>query len=158
MKGTGQMKKINTTPLALLFIIIAIVGNTVVAQAPNGNLCVITNSKGSPTELKLTELMAVMKGEKQRWNDGTKISIALMKTSTQVGEATSKKIYGMTGDELNKFWLALVFQGKAKAPMFFSSTIELETYVQITPGAIGIIEESGQVKLKPISVDGKKSF
>jgi len=152
------MKKINTAVTAILFCFLAMNCIIVFAQTPMANLCVISNTKGAPSELKRTELMAVMKGEKQRWNDGTKISIALMKTSTTTGEITSKKVYGMTGDELNKFWLALVFQGKAKAPMFFNSALELETYVQITPGAIGVLEDSPQIKQKAVSVDGKKSF
>jgi hypothetical protein len=94
----------------------------------------------------------------QRWSNGTKISIALMKTTTPAGETTSKKIYGMTSDQLNKFWLALVFQGKAKAPAFFSSVSELENYIAQTPGAIGIVEETQDVKTKPLLIDGKKAL
>lgn len=122
------------------------------------NLVVISNAKGAPASLNKSELLAVMKGEKQRWNDGTRISVALMKSSTATGEATSKKIYGMSGDEVNKYWLALVFQGKAKAPVFFNSANELETYISQTPGAIGIVEESPDVKLKPVMIEGKKSL
>jgi hypothetical protein len=121
-------------------------------------LVVITNSKGAPAEIKRAELLAVLKGEKQRWDDGTRISIALMKASTPTGEATFKKVYGMTGDEVNKYWLALVFQGKAKAPVFFNTPSDLETYISQTPGAIGIVEESPEVKSKPVIVDGKKSL
>ncbi len=132
-----------------------VTGGTLHAQQ---NLVVISNSKGAPGELNHAELVAVMKGEKQRWSDGTRISIALMKASTPAGEATSKKIYGMSGDEVNKYWLALVFQGKAKAPMFFNSVSELETYISQTPGAIGVVEESPDVKNKAILIDGKKSL
>ena len=128
----------------------------VIAQSQN--LIVISNSKGAPAELKRSELIEVMKGQKQRWNDGTRISIALMKASTPAGEATSKQIYGMSGDEVNKYWLALVFQGKAKAPVFFSSPSDLENYISQTPGAIGIIEEGAPVKQKTIMIDGKKSL
>ena len=126
--------------------------------AQSQNLVVISNSKGVPSEITLKELVTVMKGEKQRWADGTRISIALMKTSTAIGETTSNKIYGMTGDEMNKFWLALVFQGKAKAPVFFSSPSELESYISQTPGAIGVVEDTPDVKSKPVMVDGKKTL
>ena len=80
-------------------------------------------------------------GEQQRWRNGTKITIALMKTNTSAGKTTSKKIYGMSGDELNRFWLALVFQGKAAAPNFFNSAAELENFVAQNPGAIGILDQ-----------------
>jgi len=141
-------------PIVIIALIIFIGTGIILAQSQN--LVVISNSKGAPPEITLTELVTVMKGEKQRWADGTRISVALMKSSTPAGETTSKKIYGMSGDEMNKFWLALVFQGKAKAPVFFNTASELEAYISQTPGAIGIIEESPDIKSKPVMVDGKK--
>lgn len=98
-------------------------------------------------------------GEKQRWKGGTKITIALMKTNTPVGKTTSRKIYDMSADELNKFWLALVFQGKAQAPMFFNSPLELQGYVSRNPGAIGILDlPVANDEIKIVMIEGKKSF
>jgi len=98
-------------------------------------------------------------GEKQRWKNGNRVIIALMKTNTPIGRATSLKIYDMTGDELNKFWLALVFQGKAQAPNFFNSVNELETFVAQNPGAIGILNKPlADAEIKPIMIDGQKAF
>lgn len=149
------MKKIPAptivTVLLLLMMAFYSVGQT-------NNLVVISNPKGAQGELTFAELTAIMKGEKQRWKDGTAITIALMKSSTSTGDATAKKVYGITGDGLNKYWLALVFQGKAKAPAFFNSPGDLELFVSQTPGAIGIIEDSPEVKTKPLIIDGKKSF
>src|SRR5689334_8122335 len=79
-------------------------------------LTIIGNAKGAPSELKMVQLQSILKGEKQRWGDGTKVVIALMKTNTPVGIVTSKKIFNMSPDQLNKYWLGLVFQGKADAP------------------------------------------
>ena len=98
-------------------------------------------------------------GEQQRWRSGTKITIALMKTNTPAGKNTSQKIYGMTGDELNKFWLALVFQGKAQAPNFFNSAADLENFVAQNPGAIGIVDQLGaNDEVKTIIVEGKRTL
>jgi ABC-type phosphate transport system substrate-binding protein len=120
---------------------------------------VIANAKGAPTSLTMKELKSIFQGEKQRWADGTKISIAFMKSSTPVGSATAGKIMKMSGDQLNKFWLALVFQGKAKAPVFFSSASEVESYVSQNPGAIGVVDAGCQLKdSRVISIEGKKSF
>jgi hypothetical protein len=149
------MKKIAITFFTTALLIVSA---TIFSAAQTHSLVVISNSKGAPGELKRSELVSVMKGEKQRWNDGTRISIALMKASTPTGEATSKKIYGMSGDEVNKYWLALVFQGKAKAPVFFSTASELETYISQTPGAIGIVDETSEPKQKHVMIDGKKSL
>ncbi|MEO8087827.1 MAG: hypothetical protein ABI763_13465 [Bacteroidota bacterium] len=148
------MKKI----LTFYFAVLMLTSASLHSFAQSHNLVVISNPKGAPTEITHTELLAVMKGEKQRWNDGTRISIALMKSSTTTGEVTSEKIYGMSGDEVNKFWLALVFQGKAKAPVFFNSAADLETYISQTPGGIGVVDDTPEVKSKPMLVDGKKSL
>ena len=121
-------------------------------------IAVVANEKGAPAALTMKFLKSVVQGDKQRWPDGTKISLAFMKTNTPVGSATAKKLMGMNGDQFNKYWLALVFQGKASAPMFFNSVQELEAYVSTTPGAIGIIDGNQSSKLRSISVDDKKSF
>ena len=128
----------------------------VVAQEKN--LTVIGNSKGAPDQMSMTDLKAVLRGEKQRWNNSTPVVIALMKSSTATGINTSKKIFEMSMDEFNKYWLALVFQGKVKAPVFFHSSSELEAFVAETPGAIGVVEAPSPEKTRQIIIDGKKSF
>lgn len=122
-------------------------------------LTVITNSKGSPATMKFSELKSIFMGEQQRWKSGTKITIALMKANTPAGKNTSQKIYGMSSDELNKFWLALVFQGKAQAPNFFNSAADLENFVAQNPGAIGILDQaSANDDIRTVMVEGKKSL
>lgn len=109
--------------------------------------------------MQFSELKSILMGEKQRWKNGDRILIALMKTNTPPGKATSEKIYDMSGDELNKFWLALVFQGKAHAPKFFTSANELEDFVAQNPGAIGIVDKplTGS-EIKYININGQKTF
>jgi hypothetical protein len=127
------------------------------SNAQDISLSVVSNTKGAPSEIKLTALKSILKGEKQRWPDGTKITIALMKTNTPVGSSTCKKIYNMSGDELNKYWLALVFQGKSQPPVFFNSIPELEAFIVQTPGAIGITSQPGS-NIKSMVIDGKKTL
>jgi len=153
------MKKIVKNFLLSLTIIASIVSLTSATSADEPSITVIANEKGALTTLTMKELKSIFKGEKQRWPDGTKISIAFMKSSTPVGSATSNKVLKMSGDQLNKFWLALVFQGKAKAPFFYGSASEVESYVSQNVGAIGVVEAGYQAKgAKVISIDGKKSF
>jgi hypothetical protein len=129
------------------------------AGAQHMALTVIGNPKGAPTELKEPELKAVLKGERQRWHSGYKIVIALMKTNTDLGKYTSEKMYDMSADELKKYWLALVFQGKAEAPVFFNSVNELEAFVADNPGAIGIVDqESPSSGTQVVLIDGRKAL
>ncbi len=130
-----------------------------IANAQETTLTAISNTKGAPSTMKMSELKSILKGERQRWNDGTKVSIVLMKTTTLVGESTCKKIYNMSSDKVKRFWLGLSFSGKADAPTFCNSVAELESIVSQTPGAIGIIDKvSIGTGIKVIAVDGKNSF
>jgi len=129
------------------------------AWSQNESLTVIGNKKGAPQQMKLAELRSIMMGERQRWKDGNKIKIALMKTNTPVGTYTCKKVYDMSEDELKKFWLALVFQGKADAPVFFNSPDELKTFVSENEGAIGIVNiPVDNSAIQVVQIDGKKEF
>ena len=123
------------------------------------SLAAIGNVSGAPADMKQSELKAVLMGETQRWKNGKRILIALMKTNTALGKTTSAKIYDMSGDELNKYWLSLVFQGKAQAPVFFTSTSDLQNFVAQNPGAIGIIDKPiASTDVRAVMIDGKTSF
>ncbi|MDH3649023.1 MAG: hypothetical protein OEQ53_05030 [Saprospiraceae bacterium] len=123
-----------------------------------GELTVIGNGKSVPSALNMEDLGAILKGETQRWNDGKKIVIALMKTNTPIGSDTCLRVYNMSGNELNKHFLALVFQGRGDAPTFFTSVRDLEEFVSNTPGAIGILDNVSDPSTRVIMVDGKKAI
>jgi hypothetical protein len=125
------------------------------ASSQSLNLVVIANGKGVPSEMNLAQLKSTMRGEKLRWPDGTKVIIAFLKSSTPIGVETSRKIYNMSANELNKYWLALVFQGKADAPNLFNSESDLEEFVSQTNGAIGVVSHP-TANNKVIIIDGKR--
>jgi hypothetical protein len=139
-----------------LFLIVFLIAAFAVS-AQDESLTVVSNNKGAPAEMKFNNLRSILKGEKQRWADGTKITIALLKANTPGGTAICRKIYNMSADELNKYWLALVFQGKGQAPVFFNSAADLESFVVQTPGAIGVTTSAG-VQGRVVTVDGKKTL
>jgi hypothetical protein len=112
----------------------------------------------TPDNLTFSELRSVLRGEKQRWKDGTKITLALMKSSTPLGAQITQKVFYMTDKELNKYFLALVFQGKISPPVFFDSETELSNYVSQNEGAIGVIGTEIRNKGKIILIDGKTNF
>jgi ABC-type phosphate transport system substrate-binding protein len=156
MKKLSAYKLLNFAKFCfvLFFLLFAFTATSQVSS-----LTVISNPKGSPSSLKFSELRSIFMGEQQRWRGGTKVTIALMKTNTTAGKNTSIRVYGMSGDQLNKHWLALVFQGKAAAPNFFNSAIELENFVAQNPGAIGIVDqEPATNEVKTVMIEGKKSL
>ena len=155
MKSKSYIKKTSAFVFIIQgFLCMAFLFLSVTARSQTEMLTVISNDKGAPAELK-----SILKGERQRWRNGNKITIALMKTSTPAGAYTCQKIYNMSSDELKKFWLALVFEGKADAPAFFNTTAELENFVAENPGAIGIIDQQPvSADTHIILVDGRKTL
>lgn len=141
--------------LSVLFLV-----GSLAVSAQNQSLNVIANSRSVPDEMNIEQLRTILKGERLRWDDGVSIKIALMKTNTAIGSYTCERIYNMSTNELNKYFLAQVFQGKVKAPTFFTSKSELEEYVARTPGAIGVSQNttlSGS-EIKLVVIDGKKQL
>jgi hypothetical protein len=142
----------------LSVVLLLVVASMTSAQETTG-LIVISHTKGAPSRMKLSELKSVMKGERQRWSDGTKVIIFLMKTSTPLGKATCAKVYNMSGDKVKRFWLELSFGGKADPPTFCNSVEDLELQVSQNPGAIGIVDKTaGSPGTKTITIDGKPTF
>jgi len=128
-------------------------------RAQDVHLTAIGNVKGAPSEMRSSDLVSVLKGEKQRWSDGTKVTIYIMKTTTPIGQSTCKKIYNWSADKVKRYWLELSFSGKADAPTFCNTVEELESYVSQNPGAIGIIDRNSTSNgVKTILIDGKNPF
>lgn len=121
-------------------------------------LAVVINPKGPPVNISANDLRKIFKGEVQRWKDGTKVVVVMMKTNTTTGNETASRLFNMSGNDLNKYWLSLVFAGKARAPYFISSESELLLFVSQNPGAIGIIDAKDVHGSKVATVDGNESF
>ena len=148
-----KLSRLRLSGHGFIFLILLIAN---IAHAQQDSLTVIANHKGAPKAMSFKELKAVFKGEKKRWRDGTKIVITLMKTSTPAGAMTTKKVYQMATDELNRYWVTMVFRGQAKAPRSVDSEEELVKFVTKTPGAIGVVS-SGPIDSSTtrVSIDGK---
>jgi hypothetical protein len=119
-----------------------------------GKLMVIVNTSVGVSDITMKNLKASFRGEKVRWENKKKIRLALMKTNTDAGKLTANEVLGMSGSELDRYYLTLVFQGKISAPKFFSSSAALDDYVNSTEGAIGIVSKSSNAKAKVINVNG----
>jgi len=140
--------------LATLLLVLAVTApDTVHAQSVS--ITVVAHPETAPKSLTLARLRAIFRGEKQWWPDKTRIELALMKTSTRTGKATAKKIYGMTVNELNRFWVGKVFRGEANAPATLKNEKALLDFVATTPGAIGVVRSSVvDTSVTSVPIDG----
>jgi hypothetical protein len=128
-------------------------------KAQENNLVAIGNQVGVPADIKMSELKAVFRGERQRWGDGTKVVIAIIKTTSPLGNVISEKIYSMNGDEVRGFLAGISFAGKFDPPNVFNTEAEVEIFVSQNPGAIAILNKViTTADVKTILVAGKKTF
>jgi ABC-type phosphate transport system substrate-binding protein len=127
-------------------------------MAKSQSLTVIANPTGVPASMNMAELKKVYKAEKLKWDDGTKIVLAMMQTSSPVGKLTCDKIYAQSPDAVAKFWLSIMFRGQSSGIKYFTSEDALRTFVDSTPGAIGIVSTGSTATSKKVKVDGKDSF
>ncbi len=129
------------------------------AHSQDNALTVSGNNNGTPVQMSLAELKTVFLGEKAKWANGQKVIIALMKLNTPAGKLTCDKLYKMTPDQVTKHWLTVSIKGTMDAPVFFNTAVELRNFVSLTPGAIGITNETTAApSTRTILIDGKKNF
>jgi hypothetical protein len=61
----------------------------------------------------------------------------------------AQTVFGKDMKYVKKYWLNLVFQGRANAPVYLDSNEEILNYVKKHPGAIGVlINYKGETALK----------
>jgi len=121
-------------------------------------LFAVANKSGAPEQMTMENLTRALKGQEIKWPDGSSVYVALMKPKTASGAVISRRIFHMTPDEMNKYWLAMVFQGRIRAAKFFYEESDLIKYVMHTKGAIGIISSENQKEsnIRIISIDGNE--
>lgn len=168
MKNSPVKNKLLTPGILIIMLLL-----NLICRSQEINLVAVGNKAGVPSLLTLSELRSILKGENQKWQNGTKIVIALMKTNTAIGQATSFKIYNMSEYQLNRYWIGLVMQGKAEAPNFFNTVAELRSFVIQNAGAIGVIDKQsaeaagiryeivykgGTTQIKSVMIDGRETF
>lgn len=112
------------------------------AQSALPELTIIGNKTGfESTSLK--EMRQMFKGKYSSW-PVTKLSVTIVLPSPQSANAqkTATQIYANTISGVQKYWLSLVFQGRANPPVFLETDEEIIEAVRKTPGAIGVISSA----------------
>lgn len=111
------------------------------AQNVWGELTIVGNKTGV-TQMKAQEARGVFRARNSNWPNKLAVVIALPSSKSTVSEPVARLIYGTKPAAVQKFWLSLVFQGRASPPYFFDTDQELIQFIQKTPGAIGVVSST----------------
>lgn len=127
--------------LNLLIILLFCLSNFTTAQSGEiGNLVIVGKNIGTVT-LKKNTLINVFRGRMNSWDNKNTLTIVLPSQKNTSAILVAEEIYKTTLKGMQKFWLSLVFQGRANPPIFLDTDEEIIKYVQKYPGSIGIISK-----------------
>ena len=103
-----------------------------------GEYIVVINGEVGVDSIAAGDFESVLLGNKKKWDDGTKVYIAVLKEG-DVTESFLKTHARKTPDQFKTYWKKLVFTGKGIEPKSLGSEEELVAYVAKTKGAVGYI-------------------
>ena len=122
--------------LISLFLSLFLV-TTLLAQTEE-KLVIIGNKTGL-TELTLKEARDIFKGKMAFWKNKEEVIIVLPSPKSDDATGVANEIFQTSVTGMQKYWLALVFQGRSNPPVFVQSTREAIDYVNKNPGAIAAL-------------------
>lgn len=121
------------------------------------DVAVIVNKENSEEDITFRELVDIFKQKKQYWNRGEKVFLVLQEMIMPETKIVLRKVYGMTGPELKKYWLQRIFkEDLAGVPFSLSSNEATKAFVGRTPNAIGFVDETVvDQTVKTLKIDGR---
>lgn len=115
------------------------------AQPKMQDLSVIQNKTGF-TKGRTKDVREVFLGKYSSWPVTREQTIIVLPSSKSASAASvSFVIYNGGVKQMQKYWLSLVFQGRANPPVFLDSDEEIVQYVLKTPGAIGLVLKNSKL-------------
>ncbi len=121
-------------------------------------LVVIVHPKNPVTDLKLREVKAIFKLERQFWPNDRRVALFLPPSSTAEKKILLEKIYNMTNEELRKYWLGKVFNGDIPAiPPVVRTAKAAGEVVKKSDGAVAVVRSTEVPEgVQVLSIDGKQ--
>lgn len=114
-------------------------------------LVVLANNTGL-AELDSAGLRAVFRGERSQWPSERRVTVVLPSSRAEFAGTISRMLFRSSPGGMQRFWLALVFQGRAAPPIFVDSVDEMVSYVRRTPGAIALVPRDSVSTAGPLLV------
>jgi len=127
------------------------------AQDNTAAIAIVTNPRTATSDLSFLELRKIFLGEKQFWDDNSRIVLLVRSPVSRERDVVLTKIYRMGEAEFQQYWIAKVFRAEvsSKPKIVYSSDMTSEL-VTVLPGAIGFLpaDEVGS-GMKVLRINGK---
>ena len=118
-----------------------------------GDLKVMAHESVSISQLNRSELRQIFTGQRQYWDDGTKITVFVLQDRDELHKQFCRDILQMFPYQLSRLWDQITYSGQGVTPVRVISYQALIDALENTPGAIGYVERTDIVKLRRVEVN-----
>ena len=87
------------------------------------------------------QMQGIFRGSQSIWNTNEDVIVVMPSNKADFADDFAS-VLQTTQTALHKYWLGLVFQGRADPPVFLNSSEEILEYVKRNQGAIGMVKMS----------------
>ena len=116
-------------------------------------LNVMVNESVMVEELSRSELRQIFTGQRQYWENGTKITVFVLQDSDELHRQFCRDILQMFPYQLSRLWDQITYSGQGITPIRVTSYQALVDALENTVGSIGYVERTDIVKLRRVEVD-----
>ena len=89
--------------------------------------------------MNFDEVKSVFRGEEAMWGNNEGVTVVLPSSKSEFSVLVAKKFFDLSPMGMKRYWLGLVFQGRANPPRFLETNEEIISYVKKNSGSIGIL-------------------
>ena len=108
------------------------------AQISNNEFFVIGNNIGLQ-KMNFVKVKSIFRGEEALWSNKEGVTVVLPSSKSDFSVAVAKKIFNSSPMGMKRYWIGLVFQGRANPPRFLESNEDIIAFVKKNSGSIGIL-------------------
>lgn len=102
------------------------------------NTFVVVNAPPG-SSIDQASLEALLTGQRRNWDDGDAAKVVLPSRESSNFDFVAQKLFGTSGQVMQRLWFRLVFSGRANAPDYVNSSRDVIEAVERQNGALGIL-------------------
>jgi hypothetical protein len=127
--------------LPLLVLPLAAAAATAAGPEAASGFILIGNRTGLESP-DATAVRSIFRGDQAIWPTRETVVVVLPSARADFGDRFAEQILQQTRTGMQRHWLALVFQGRARSPVFLDSAAAIVEFVRKTPGAVAMVPAS----------------
>ena len=152
LRWLSDIYAFTTSKIVLLALAVLVM---CVSKVNASELNVMVNESVMVAELNRSELRQIFTGQRQYWDNGTKITVFVLQDTDELHRQFCRDILQMFPYQLSRLWDQITYSGQGITPIRVTSYQTLVDALENTEGAIGYVERTDIVKLRRVEVELK---